>query len=67
MYFAPGRKDATTANKPGMLPSPEDTPELMAAAATRMGYKLREFVALIGGGHTMADGLVSYFGRRHSA
>jgi L-ascorbate peroxidase len=54
--FRHGRIDATQANPTGRLAGPSSTAkQLRAVFVDRMGFTIPEFVALNGGGHTVAD------------
>ena len=53
--FQSGRIDATTANPPGQLPAPFGEPHVSVVASFyRMGFNLKEFVALLFGSHSTA-------------
>ena len=53
--FQSGRIDAKTANPPGQLPAPFGEPHVSVVASFyRMGFNLKEFVALLFGSHSTA-------------
>lgn len=51
--FFSGRVDATSANKPGLLPGANDDITKLVNDFARMGLTPREMVCLVGGGHTV--------------